>query len=62
MSIRVRCRRSSTSLFFDDWREVDGINFPHVVRRAAKGATEEEWAISKVKVNPKLDAKKFETK
>ena len=50
------------SLFFDDWRQVDGINFPHVIRRASKGATEEEWAISKVKVNPKLDAKIFETK
>ena len=47
------------TLFFDDWREVDGINFPHVIRRAAKGATDEEWAISKVKVNPKLDAKRF---
>ena len=50
------------SLFFDDWREVDGINFPHVIRRATKGTTEEEWAITKVKVNPKLDARKFETK
>jgi hypothetical protein len=50
------------SLFFDDWREVDGINFPHVIRRATKGTTEEEWTITKVKVNPKLDAKKFETK
>lgn len=47
------------SIFFDDWREVDGINFPHVIRRASKGATDEEWAISKVKVNPKLDAKMF---
>lgn len=50
------------TLFFDDWREVEGINFPHVIRRASKGATDEEWAISKVKVNPKIDAKKFETK
>lgn len=47
------------SLFFDDWREVDGIHFPHVMRRASAGATNEEWTISKVKVNPKLDAKKF---
>ena len=47
------------SLFFEDWREVDGINFPHVIRRASEGATNEEWKINKVKVNPKLDAKKF---
>ena len=47
------------TLFFDDWREIDGINFPHVIRRAASGTTDEEWTISKVKVNPKLDAKRF---
>jgi hypothetical protein len=47
------------SLFFEDWREVDGVNFPHVVRRASEGATNEEWKVNKVKVNPKIDAKKF---
>lgn len=47
------------SLFFDDWREVDGLNFPHVFRRAVAGETTEEWTVSNVKVNPKLDAKKF---
>lgn len=47
------------SVFFDDWREVDGINFPHVLRRASAGETTEEWTISKVKVNPRLDAKTF---
>lgn len=47
------------SLFFEDWREVDGINFPHVIRRSVKGTTDEEWTISKVKVNPRLDAKRF---
>jgi hypothetical protein len=47
------------SLFFDDWREVDGIHFPHVMRRASGGETTEEWTISKVKFNSKIDAKKF---
>ena len=47
------------SLFFEEWREVDGINFPHVFRRASEGTTTEEWKINKVKVNPKIDAKKF---
>lgn len=47
------------SLFFDDWREIDGINFPHGVRRASEGVTSEEWKINKVKVNPKIDAKRF---
>lgn len=48
------------SMFFEDWREVDGIAFPHVMRRAVAGETTEEWTVSKVQVNPKLDAKKFE--
>lgn len=47
------------SMFFDDWRQVDGITFPHVMRRGSGGETTEEWAISKVKVNPKIDVKKF---
>ena len=47
------------SLFFEDWRQVDGVNFPHVIRRASEGATNEEWKVNKVKVNPKIDAKKF---
>jgi hypothetical protein len=47
------------SLFFEDWREVDGVQFPHKMRRAIAGETNEEWTISKVKLNPKIDAKKF---
>ncbi|MBA2306509.1 MAG: hypothetical protein H0W08_28300 [Acidobacteria bacterium] len=46
-------------LFFDDWRQVDGVNFPHKMRRAVAGETTEEWTINKVKINPKIDAKKF---
>ena len=47
------------TMFFDDWREVDGIQFPHVMRRGTGGEITEEWTISKVKVNQKIDAKKF---
>jgi hypothetical protein len=48
------------TLFFDDWREVAGIRFPHKIRRASAGATNEEWTVGKVRVNPRIDAKKFE--
>ena len=44
------------SLYFEDWREVDGVKFPHKIRRAMSGATNEEWTINKVKVNPKIDS------
>jgi hypothetical protein len=47
------------TLFFEDWQSVDGIKFPFRLRRAMAGATTEEWAVGKVKVNPKIDAKKF---
>lgn len=48
------------TLFFDDWRDAGGIQFPHRIRRASAGTTNEEWTIGKVKVNPKIDPKKFE--
>ena len=47
------------TMFFDDWREVDGIHFPHVMRRGSGGEVTEEWTISRVKINQKVDAKKF---
>jgi len=47
-------------LYFSDWREVDGIRFPFVIQRAVAGNTNEEWEITKVKVNPKIDPRKFQ--
>jgi hypothetical protein len=46
-------------LFFDDWRDADGVKFPFKMRRAVAGTTTEEWTVSKVKVNPKVDPKRF---
>jgi hypothetical protein len=48
------------TLFFDDWRSVDGVQFPHTIRRAIGGTTSEEWEIRKVRINPKIDSGKFE--
>jgi hypothetical protein len=48
------------ALYFDDWRDVEGIKFPHAFRRAMAGATTEEWTISRIKLNGKLDPRKFE--
>jgi hypothetical protein len=47
------------SLFFADWREADGITFPHSILRSVAGTTDEEWALSRPRVNPKIDQKKF---
>ena len=48
------------TVFFEDWRDVSGVKFPHKMRRAIGGTTNEEWTVTRVKVNPKLDPKKFE--
>jgi hypothetical protein len=48
------------SLFFDDWRTADGIRFPHAIQRAVAGTTDEEWTLSRPRVNPKIDPKKFQ--
>jgi hypothetical protein len=48
------------TLFFEDWQETGGIKAPLRIRRATAGTTDEEWTVNKVKVNPKIDARKFE--
>jgi hypothetical protein len=50
------------TLYFDDWQPADGVQFPRRIRRASAGTTIEEWTISKVKINPKIDPKKFAVK
>jgi len=47
------------TLYFEDWRSADGVKFPFKMRRATEGSTTEEWSVTKIKVNPKIDAKKF---
>ena len=46
-------------VFFSDWREAGGIQFPHVLQRAIDGETVEEWEITRVRVNEPIDPKKF---
>jgi hypothetical protein len=47
------------TLYFEDWRDADGLQFPFKVRRAMGGTTTEEWTVSRIKVNPKIDARRF---
>jgi hypothetical protein len=48
-------------MFFGEWTDVDGIKFPMKLQRATAGTTDEEWTITRVKVNPKIDLKKFDS-
>lgn len=47
------------AVYFEDWREADGVKFPFKMRRATAGTTTEEWTVTKIKVNPKVDPKRF---
>ena len=50
------------TIYFDDWRTVDGVRFPHKMRRAMGSETTEEWTINRVRINPKIDPQKFAVK
>lgn len=44
---------------FSDYKSVGGFNLPHRLTRSQGGTPNEEWEISKYKINPKLTADKF---
>lgn len=45
-----------------DYRQVGGIAFPHRITRAADGQVNEEWEMTKFKLNPPLKPGNFEKK
>jgi hypothetical protein len=47
-------------IYYADYRDVDGMKFPFRLRRAVGPDTVEETTFDKFKINPKIDAKKFE--
>jgi hypothetical protein len=44
---------------FGDYKSVGGLNLPHRMTKIEGGTPNEEWEISKIKVNPKLSPDKF---
>jgi hypothetical protein len=46
-------------LYLSDYREVDGVKLPFTLIRSVDGTTTEELTLEKVKLNAKIDAKKF---
>ena len=47
------------AVYFEDWRDAEGVKFPFKMRRASGGTTTEEWTVTRIKVNPKVDPKRF---
>ena len=44
---------------FDDYKGVGGLNLPHRLTKIEDGTPNEEWEITKFKINPKLNPEKF---
>jgi hypothetical protein len=47
-------------LYYGDFREVNGTKWPFRIRHAVAGETTEETTFDRIRINVKIDAKKFE--
>jgi len=47
-------------LYFADYRDVDGLKLPFRIRRAVGSDTVEDTAVDRIRINPKIDPRKFE--
>jgi hypothetical protein len=47
---------------YDDYRDVQGLSLPHRLSRAVDGVVNEEWELTKYKLNPPLKPTQFEKK
>jgi hypothetical protein len=47
-------------IYYADYRDADGLQFPFRIRKAVGADTIEETVFDKFKINPKIDPKKFE--
>ena len=54
--------RPEFRVYFADYRDVDGMQFPFRLRRATGADTTEETTFDRYKVNAKIDPKKFEVR
>jgi hypothetical protein len=49
-------------IYYGDYRDVDGLQWPFRLRRATGTETTEETTFDRFRINPKIDAKKFEVR
>lgn len=47
-------------VYYGDYQQVGGVLLPHKIQRSVDGRTTEEMVFDRLKVNPKIDAKKFQ--
>jgi hypothetical protein len=49
-------------IYYAEYRDVDGLQFPFRLRRAVAGETVEETTFDRFRINPKIDPRKFEVR
>ena len=47
-------------MYYADFRDVNGVKWPFRIRRAIGGDTVEETTFDRIRINAKIDSKKFE--
>jgi hypothetical protein len=47
-------------VYYGDYQSVNGVTLPHKIQRSIDGKPTEEMVFDSLKVNPKIDAKKFQ--
>jgi hypothetical protein len=47
-------------IYYGDFRDVDGLKLPFRIRRAVAGETVEETTFDRIRINAKIDPRKFE--
>ena len=56
----AKARTVEYRVYYSDFKTVGGVQLPHRIQRSVDGKPTEEMIFDTVKVNPKIDAKKFQ--
>ena len=56
----AKLRTVEYRLYYGDYKAVGGVQLPHRIQRSIDGKPTEEMVLDTIKVNPKIDAKKFQ--
>ena len=56
----AKLRTVEYRIYYGDYKSVGGVQMPHTIQRSVDGKPTEEMIFDTVKVNPKIDAKKFQ--
>jgi hypothetical protein len=46
-------------IYYSNFKTVDGVKLPHTMQRSVDGKTTEETTFDRIKINPKIDSKRF---